>query len=173
MSHRRSRGAVDVMTLICFLLVATGAGAGGYAWMLHQDAGTAERKLKQDDGELRTVVGLRDDLRDIKAGGGSLSGSDTELIQTFFMDTAKEHRFTISRIAPSSTVYRGTWNETAYRLEIKNVTRQQLGNFIADVELKKPFLKSKEIRDVKFDESHTIQSCAVIFSHYTRKKAEK
>lgn len=162
------RGAADVMVLLCLLLAAGCAGAGGWAYMLHQETTSLENQLKQATTDLPKVVGLRDDLRDIKASGGSLAGSEVDTIQTFFHETAKEHRFTISRIAPSTGVYKSTWNEQAYRLEIRNVTRQQLGNFIADVELKKPFLKSKEIRDVKFDENHAIQSVAVIFSHYTR-----
>lgn len=165
---KRCRGAVDIMLPICFLLVVSGACAGGYAYMLQQEAASMQRQLVQAEKDLKTVVNLRDDLRDIKASGGSTSGAETDTIQTFFHDTAKDHRFTITRIAPSNTIYRATWNEQAYRLEIKNVTRQQLGNFIADVELKKPFLKSKEIRDVKFDEGHAIQSVAVIFSHYQR-----
>jgi hypothetical protein len=156
------------MLLACVLLVLTGAGAGAYAYMLQQEAASLERQLTQAEKELKTVVGYRDDLRDIKLSGGSLAGSETDTIQTFFHETAKEHRFTITRIAPSSTIYKSTWTDQSYRLEIRNVTRQQLGNFIADVELKKPFLKSKEIRDVKFDEGHAIQNVAVIFSHYQR-----
>jgi uncharacterized protein HemX len=164
----RRNGAVDVMLLACVVLVLSGAGAGVYAYMLQQEAASLERQLAQSEKDLKTVVGLRDDLRDIKQSGGSLAESEKDTIQTFFHETAKEHRFTITRIAPQTTVYRSTWNEQSYRLEIKNVTRQQLGNFIADVELKKPFLKSKEIRDVKFDDSHAIQNVAVIFSHYQR-----
>ncbi|MCC6741254.1 MAG: hypothetical protein IT452_19590 [Planctomycetia bacterium] len=165
----RRRGAVDILLPVCFLLVLTGAGAGVWAWMLQQEAGTVERQLGQAEKDLKAVVGLRDDLRDIRNSGGAASGSsEIDTIQTFFHDTAKEHRFTITRIAPSNTIYRSTWTEQSYRLEIKNVTRQQLGNFIADVELKKPFLKSKEIRDVKFDEQHSIQTVAVVFSHYQR-----
>lgn len=156
------------MLLVCFLLVVTGAGVGGYAWMLQQEAGTLERQLGQAEKDLKTVVALRDDIRDIKLSGGSISGAETDTIQTFFHETAKDHRFTITRIAPQNTIYKSTWTEQSYRLEIRNVTRQQLGNFIADVELKKPFLKSKEIRDVKFDESHAIQTVAVVFSHYQR-----
>ncbi|MEK7470097.1 MAG: hypothetical protein AAB074_22235 [Planctomycetota bacterium] len=164
----RRAGAVDFMLLACFLLVVSGAGAGGYAWVLQQEAASLERQLGQAEKDLKLVVALRDDIRDIKLGGGSLAGAELSTIQTFFHETAKDHRFTITRIAPSNSIWKSLWTDQSYRLEIKNVTRQQLGNFIADVELKKPFLKSKEIRDVKFDESHAIQNVAVIFSHYQR-----
>ncbi|MCE9584633.1 MAG: hypothetical protein K8T20_19250 [Planctomycetes bacterium] len=167
---RTQRGSVDIMALLCVVLVLAGAGAGGYAYVLTQESATLTRQLGQAEKDLPTVVKLRDDIRDIKAGGGALNTNETDTIQTFFHETAKDHKFTISKIAPSSSVWKGLWNEQSYRLEIKNVSRQQLGNFIADVELKKPFLKSKEIREVKFDDSHSIQSVAVIFSHYQRIK---
>ena len=164
----RQRGAVDLAALMCVVLTLSGFGAGIYAWILQGEGALLERQLAQSEKDLKTVVALRDDLRDINASGGAVKENEEGMIQTFFAKTAEEHKFTISKFSPASTRYKETWTEQSYKLDIKNVSRQQLGNFIADVELKKPCLKSKEIRDVKFDESHAIQNVAVIFSHYQR-----
>lgn len=166
----RNRGAADIVAIMVVVLALGACAAGAYAWMLNDEAATLERKLKQAENDLKKAINVRDDLRDIKASGQSVSDADMNTIQTFFHETAKEHKFQIVRITPAKGRYRDAWEETSYRLEMKNVSRQQLGGFVADVQVKKPFLKSKEIRDVKFDENHFITSATVVFSVYSRKK---
>lgn len=165
----RTRGAADMMSIVLVALVLGGAGTGGYAYMLYDESATLERKLKQAENDLKKAINVRDDLRDIKASGQSVSQADTDTIQTFFHEKAKEHKFQINRITAPKGRYK-EWEEQSYRLEIKNVSRQQLGNFVADVQLNKPFLKSKEIREVKLDDNHFITTAVVVFSHYQRAK---
>jgi hypothetical protein len=164
----KRRGAADLMAIVLVVLFLGAAGSGVFAYLQHEEAARLSRTLDQAGNDYKQCIKLRDELRDIKLTGGNVGESETDTIQTFFHETSKEHKFTINKITPSKTRYRETWDEQSYRLEIKNVSRQQLGNFVADVELKKPFLKSKEIRDIRFDENHFIQSAVVVFSHYTR-----
>jgi len=162
------RGAADLMLILLVVLFLGAAGSGGYAWMLWDEARRLEDQLKQKENDFKKAINTRDDLRDINASGMGAASGEIGTIQTFFHETAKEYKFTISKITPSTGRYKEQWTEQAYRLEVKNLSRQQLGNFIADVEVKKPFLKSKEIRDVKLDENHFIQSATIVFSHYQR-----
>ena len=169
------RGAADTMTIVLAFLTLLAAGTGGYTWMLYGEAQNLEKSLPQDEKNLKTAINLRDDLQDIKNRGGGVGEDETETIQSFFYATAKEHKIEIIRYSTLKSTYRNQWDEIAYTLDLsKGVSRQQLGNFMADVQLKKPFLKSKEIRDAKFDEKYEdgrfISSVIVVFSHFSRIK---
>jgi len=165
---RRQRGAVDIFGILIVLLGIGAAAAGYFAWSYWSESALLEKRLKQAEADFARSIKVRDDLIRMKASGQNVSADETNTIQTYFHETAQAHKFTINKINPGKSRYKDTWDEQSYRIEIKNISRQQLGNFVADVELNKPFLKSKEIRDVRFDDNHYIQSATVVFSHYTR-----
>jgi hypothetical protein len=163
------RGAADVLMILLVMLLLLTIGSGAYAYMIWDEAKTLERRLGQSEKDLKVAIDIRDDLREIKVSGQSAMDQETNTIQSFFVKTAQDHKFQIDKFTNTRGKYK-EWDETAYRLEFKNVTRSQLGNFIADVQIKRPFLKSKEIREVRFDDLHTIKSVTVVFSHYQRAK---
>ncbi len=166
-------GAVDVWILLILAIGVGIAALGVYAWNTRLVVnGLEESGIDSAIQDLQLVHKTSEKIREISRNASSVpDNQDAAMLLTFFEQQAREAGIDSTKIKGMQPLPTGQprdgYREVSFKLQMQEITRDQLGKFLFRVEDQKPFIKSKNI-DLKLDEFHNVTEVFVTLAYYVR-----
>ena len=122
--------------------------------------------------DLQLVHKISEKIREVSRNSSSgPDNQDSAMLLTYFEQQALASGITRDKIKGMQPLPMGQprdgYREVSFKLQIQEITRDQLGKFLFRVEDEKPFIKSKNI-DLKLDEFHNVAEVFVTLAYYVR-----
>lgn len=166
------RGATDVWLLAIVAMLLVVGGLGFWSWQLHERLEAIKTAdIPRAAKDLTELLAVRKEIIAIRKNspvGSKKSTEEASVIKLLQDETERVGlKNNVPNLQPQKEVpIKGGFIEHAYKIQIKDATREQIAHLIYNVEIQSPYMRAKTI-DLKFDEFHKIKDTNLELVFYT------